>query len=1159
MISSNRIRSLGLVVALVAATISATAQFNITGVADKANPYANTVTFTVGIQAGYSYAAFLNNQRIPVGVPVTVTEPDFYQLNAFATNVVTSAVSNQLVRFIVEATERVGTEWGLPPHTPSPAIPSAAAEFANARLRLIAPKDFPPGYPIPVVAWVLNDQGHAVRANGSLTAAGHPSIGIKRGVGSGLLSSSNPSGSLNYSAQIQGLQTNRIINIEGSTVWTTVSGILNGNVSWPENSRIDVAANLTVAAGATLSVGAGTIVRVASRVSITNNGVVTINGTIDQPVVFMPNAPSQAWGGFVQHADNAQFSAAGTIFTGSGYEPCWFLGHGCGTSLSGISSHRGEQALISLRGVNCNVTLTDCAAIDLIGQLGHSVGSSSTYSYQITLTRFLMQRVTTGGEYTRANFVVNDSAFIECPDDSADFEDGDNDGLYLVGGTHSFTNTLFGWTKDDGIDSGGTDSATTGFGKLSYQSCWFESTFHEGNSLSGFKGVVSRDTVYMDCGQGIENGYDGPTNRMEHCLFLANQIGIRHGDNYPNIGNYNGRESATNCLSLFNHRDVFGFNWHSGTGNGWTNATGQMTIISNWLSAPNVYFPSNQIWTPPADAGLLAPFVTTPPGAAVGVGFAVRTNRFAMTALAQGVPVRLSSFTTNSVHVSYVFFNGAGGGFQDMGTINFAPGETVKRIYPTFDPGVVSPWDLYLTAASGGELTGVTNLTFEGSIPTVQVSLAVAGSVLPGYRLGEGVFIRLSAPSARPVSVIYTNLADGQHVGSGTIGFDPPETVKQLFVTGVNPFDYSSIQITLSSPGGATLGPVTSVTFTNSPLAVAFGVAGNQANIDLLAGGIPVSLNGPAPSGVSVQFRIEGPGGVLTNGLLAFAGGESSKLLTAPSISLAQQNLLRATLFNAVGATLANPSSIYLVRSVPALPPTNTTLIVRGSVWTYRDLASAAPAGWQNLGFNDSTWPSGPAQLGFSYTDPEGDERTLIADNDQITSYFRHSFDVIDPAAYTNLSLWLLRDDGGVVYLNGTEIFRSPNLPAPPTVISYTTTTVAPNGENTIDTAVTNRNALRAGSNVAAVEIHQQSPTSSDVSFDFELVGLGAPPAVPQNVYLGTFGNQTVIAWGDAGFVLEQTTELRNTNTIWTPVGLGSPATLTPDPGTPQRFFRLRR
>jgi hypothetical protein len=1136
MMFSKLARSLGLTVTITAATISADAQFNITGVADKATPYVNTVTFTVGTQLGYSYAVFLNRDRIPTDVPVTLSEPDFYELNAYATNIATSTVTNRYVRFIVRSSERGGTEWGLPPHVPSPITPSAAAEFVGAQLRLIVPEDFPAGYEIPVVAWVVNSQNRAVRANGSLEAAGHPSVVIKRGVGSGFLAANNPSGALSYTPQIKGVQGNKTINIEANTVWTTIAGTLAGTTAWPDNSRIRVSGHISVPAGSTLTVGAGTIVQLNPGVNITNNGSILINGTVDQPVVFMPQSRSQPWGGFFMRTSTGLINATGTIFTGSGAEQ------------TGGPGHRDEQCLFLVDSTP-RITLTDCAAVYLAGQFGHAF-NGGTFNF----TRFLLQRATTGGEYTGASFTVNDSAFIEFPDDTANFVDGDNDALYFVSGSHTFTNTLFGWTKDDGIDSGGS-----GYGPLTYQSCWFESTFHEGNSLSGFKNVLARDTVYIDCGQGIENGYDGPTNRMEHCLFLANKVGLRHGDNYPDIGSYNGRESATNCLSLFNHRDVFGFNWRNGTGNGWTNATGQMTIISNWLSAPNVYFPSNSIWDPPVDAGLLSSFMSTPADAAVGVGFAVRTNRFAMTTLAQGVPVRLSSFTTNAVHVSYVFYNGAGGGFIGAGTISFAPGETMKRIYPDFNPGAVSPWDLYLTAATGGELTGLTNLIFEGSIPTPQVSLAVTGSVLPGYRIGEGTFIQLSAPSARPVSVNYTNWADGNPVGSGTIGFNPPETLKQLFVTEVNPFNYQSIQITLSAPGGATLGAVTSVTYINPTLTVAFGVAGDQANIDQLGVGLPVSLNSPAPSGVSVQFRIEGSGGVLTNGTLAFAGGEVSKLLVAPSINLPQENLLRATLFNAVGAGLGSPSSLYLVRSVPAPPATNTTLIARGSRWRYRDAASAAPAGWQNIGFDHETWPEGPAQLGFSSGPAELDEATFIADNNQITSYFRRGFSITDSNAFAGLSLWMLRDDAGVVYLNGTEIFRSPNLPGPPTVITYNTTSVAPNGENTIDTATTNRNALRTGTNVVAVEIHQQAPDSSDVSFDFELIGIGAPPTVPQNVYLGTFDGKVTIAWGDAALAIEATPELQGTNTVWTPMGLTSPVTITPDSGLPQRFFRLRK
>jgi len=101
-------------------------------------------------------------------------------------------------------------------------------------------------------------------------------------------------------------------------------------------------------------------------------------------------------------------------------------------------------------------------------KLGHSVSASTV----VNATRFLMQHTTSGGEFTGSAFTVNDSAFIECPDDSVNFVDGDNDALYFVTARTSSPTHSFGWTKDDGIDSGGS-----GYGPPTYQSCWFESTF----------------------------------------------------------------------------------------------------------------------------------------------------------------------------------------------------------------------------------------------------------------------------------------------------------------------------------------------------------------------------------------------------------------------------------------------------------------------------------------------------------------------------------------------------------------------------------------------------------------------------------------------------------------------------------------------------------
>src|SRR4030095_11479089 len=209
-------------------------------------------------------------------------------------------------------------------------------------------------------------------------------------------------------------------------------------------------------------------------------------------------------------------------------------------------------------------------------------------------------------------------------------------------------------------------------------------------------------------------------------------------------------------------------------GNGWTNATGQMTIVGNWLSAPNIYFPNNTIWNPSADAHRLVDFMTTVPSAEVGVGFAVRTNRFVLASLADGVPVRLSTFTTNVVTVDFAF---RAPGFSPVGagTLTFAPGQTIQRIYPAdFDVASQSSWNVLLTGAVGGELTGVSEVVFEGSIPMPQVALAVSGSTLPGYRIAEGTFVRLTGKTAPPVSVDYKVLGDGAQVATGTIRLNPP-------------------------------------------------------------------------------------------------------------------------------------------------------------------------------------------------------------------------------------------------------------------------------------------------------------------------------------------------------------------------------------------------
>src|SRR5258705_7115043 len=167
------------------------------------------------------------------------------------------------------------------------------------------------------------------------------------------------------------------------------------------------------------------------------------------------------------------------------------------------------------------------------------------------------------------------------------------------------------------------------------------------------------------------------------------------------------------------------------------------------------------------------------------------------------------------------------------------------------------------------------------------------------------------------------------------------------------------------------------------------------------------------------------------------------------------------------------------------------TLIPTGASWKYLDTGVDQGTAWREPAFDDTTWPSGLAQFGFG----DGDEATLINHFPNgvpiITAYFRKTFNVADPSVYANITVRLLRDDGGVVYINGVEVFRSA-MPLTNTVITYSTlatSTADGTNESAFFSRVVPTSVLVAGENLIAVEIHQVNATSSDMSFDLQLLG----------------------------------------------------------------------
>jgi hypothetical protein len=421
---------------------------------------------------------------------------------------------------------------------------------------------------------------------------------------------------------------------------------------------------------------------------------------------------------------------------------------------------------------------------------------------------------------------------------------------------------------------------------------------------------------------------------------LANSVGFRYGDNYTSIGdNHKGFLTVSNSFSLYNYRDIFGWTWSD-----WRYRNESMNIHDNFITQSNSYHPNNTLWNPLVEGYRLAAFMTTPEDAPVGIGIASWNGQSPIADISNGVPVRLSSFTTQPVSVDYTFQSATGAALQN-GTLTFNPGETVKRI--------------------------------------------------------------------------------------------------------------------------------------------------------------PVNATDPQ-----------------------------------------NHELIRVSLSNPVRCELTGDTHYYFVKV-----PVNTTLVSRGSVWKYHNLGQDLGTDWRQPNFVDNAWNSGPADIGFG--DPG--IPTVITGGPSggrfPTIYFRRAFTLNDVTGIGQLQIGLRRDDGGVVYLNNQEIFRS-NMPNGP--ITYNTFTPGSTpDETTFFQGTTNSSALVVGQNVLAVEIHQSDVGSSDLHFDFELIGL--PGSSTPELKFAKFGSDLLLYWTAPSFHLEETTALGGS---WTPHPGQSPVEIQTT--QPRQFFRLR-
>ncbi|MFC2116731.1 metallophosphoesterase [Bacteroidota bacterium] len=219
--------------------------------------------------------------------------------------------------------------------------------------------------------------------------------------------------------------------------------------------------------------------------------------------------------------------------------------------------------------------------------------------------------------------------------------------------------------------------------------------------------------------------------------------------------------------------------------------------------------------------------------------------------------------------------------------------------------------------------------------------------------------------------------------------------------------------------------------------------------------------------------------------------------------------------------------AVWLVLFFSGINPlVGQSVFTKGSVWKYLDDGSDQGTAWKEVGFNDSTWKSGPAILGYG-TIGAGAISTFLSyggdeNNKYPTTYFRSTFDYT-ASGDSNFVFNVLVDDGAVVYINGQEVFR---IGITSGEVNYNTFASGGGNENAYQTKIVPiENIILSDTNVIAVEVHQTVLTSSDIGWDLEISTNNDPVNIPpvkdvSQIRFGSTGdplNGLTVTWQSSG------------------------------------------
>lgn len=313
----------------------------------------------------------------------------------------------------------------------------------------------------------------------------------------------------------------------------------------------------------------------------------------------------------------------------------------------------------------------------------------------------------------------------------------------------------------------------------------------------------------------------------------------------------------------------------------------------------------------------------------------------------------------------------------------------------------------------------------------------------------------------------------------------------------------------------------------------------------------------PASAGNAANYTLNN--GVTVSGATV-AGNTVTLTTTTPRVVGTDYTLtITGVRDDAVALNLINPNPTVtnLAQQVKLLP--------FGSSWKFETNGTDQGTAWRDVGFDDSAWPADVALLGNENTAATATALAAQGLNTNnmmlwplvaggpgqiITYYLRGSVNIPYDLANATVTLRFVIDDGALYYFNGEERFRF-DMPAGD--INYLTEAGSATGEGIIRTQ--NLTNIACGDNLIAVEVHNDTPTSTDILFDAELLATfttfqtcasGGPELSIVNNGDGT----VTLSWAPPGGNLEESDDLTN----WVPSARTNGGTFTP---TGFKFYRV--